>query len=112
MDKAGLSQPDRDEGPHTWRDFLPAAILTVIGGGLLIGLTFMQFSVPGQYLVLGSRSKAAADIVLESGGGVVSVTNWANLAVATQTTPTGLRAHGAWLVLPAPPLGCVTPGPI
>ena len=113
-DRAGLQ-------PGSWRDYVPAAWLVAAGAVVMTVLTLLSGGIPGHYLVVvppWADAGMAAQVAFASGGVVIATGALSNTigAAATVDDDPGfaarLRAHGAWLVLQAPPAGCYADGRI
>lgn len=96
-----------------WRDYIPAAGLSVVGAVILAWLTLFTGGVAGHYLVVvppWADAGLAAQVVYASGGLLVGTSALPNMVVAAAGDnpdfTAALRANGAWLVLPAPAAGC------
>lgn len=102
--------PCQDAPPRP-KDLVLAGGLALVGGTLLIGLTLSLDAVPGHYIVFAPPGADAARIIHDAGGLVIntSALPYAVIGAAgeVQAFPKTLRAHGAWLVLPAPAAGCL-----
>lgn len=102
--------PCQDAPPRP-KDLVLAGGLALVGGAFLIGLTLSLDTVPGHYIVFAPPGADAARIIYAAGGLVINTSTlpYAVIGAAgeVQTFPNALRAHGAWLVLPAPAVGCL-----
>lgn len=99
------------DAPLRPQELLLVGGLALVGGVFLIGLTLFVDAVPGHYIVFGPPGTDAARIIYDAGGLVIntSALPYAVIGAAgdVQEFPQALRAHGAWLVLPAPAAGCL-----
>lgn len=115
MQESATPRPPGEETPARIGDFIPAAILAVLGiCALVIGSLFSS-AVEGEYLLIMQPSLTRAEVldrIFDAGGGVVGFGGLHNIAYAITDQPdfkASIRADGAWFVLPAPRiLGCST----
>ncbi|WP_235037796.1 MULTISPECIES: hypothetical protein [unclassified Novosphingobium] len=109
-----------DPGIRTERsgiaDFLPAALLLLLGlGGL--GVAWVTTGQPSsQYLVMappGSTLARTVHLVRAADGGLAAKALFSNLVIADSTRadfPAAARKAGAWLAVPVPArAGCAPP---
>ncbi|MTH63971.1 hypothetical protein [Paracoccus shanxieyensis] len=102
--------PCQDAPPRP-KDLILAAGLALVGGVFLIGLILSLDAVPGHYIVFGPPGTDAAGIIYDAGGLIINTSVLPSVGIGAagdvQDFPKALRAHGAWLVLPAPAAGCL-----
>lgn len=115
MQETAPARPPGDDMPARISDFIPAALLAVLGMAALVVGSLFASAVEGQYLVIMSPTLGRAQVldrIFDAGGGVAGFGGLPNIAYAITDQPgfkATIREGGAWLVLPAPRiLGCST----